>query len=219
MESRSGYDILWLDAHISKPKTCSELKLDFMESVAPAATTFDSLIDQMICNVREFAAPITFASNIQAMLEMIEQRLNDHAEIILISSGSLGSQIIPTIRERGWPIHSYYIFCFDTIGHSKWVSPLAKAGVNIQMFDFELDLLICLARDLSNKMIEKGNEVFDDNPQGALSYFECARTLAETAVKRDTPLGPNDMHRPSIKHRTILDGENGLIAKARRACG
>ena len=221
MASRSGYDILWLDEHIGTPGQCSKLKLDFQVDMAPAAATFGvpmDPMDQMICCVREFAAPITFASNIPAMLELIEQRVHEQAKLIFITSGSLGKEIIPKIRERGWPIHSYYIFCFDTVRYLEWALDLLDAGLDIQMFDFELDLLIRLATALSSKMIEQGKAVFDDNPRAALSYFECARTLAEKAVERDTPSDPNDMHRPSTKHRTILDGEDGLITRARRAC-
>ena len=219
MASRSGFSILWLDDHIGKPKRYSQLKLDFIDTVATAAASVDVLVDQAICHVRVFAAPVTFAWEIPAMLELIEQRSHVQAKIILISSGSLGKEIIPIIRERGWPIHSYYIFCGDTTIHAEWGSKHLDAGVDIQMFDHELDLLLHLARDLSNQMIEQGKAVFNENPRGALLYFECARTLAEKAVNRDTPMGPNDMHRPSTKHRTILDGEDGLIAKAKRACG
>jgi hypothetical protein len=222
MASRSGFSILWLDAHIGEGKQYPNLRLKFQVDLAPAAVNFDTPmdpIDQMIGCVQEFAAPITFASKIPAMLELIEQRSHDQEKIIFITSGSLGGQIIPTIRERGWPIHSYYIFCFDTVGNSEWALELLDSGVDIQMFDFELDLLIRLARDLSNKIIEQGKAVLNDNPRAALSYFECARTLAETAVKRDTPSDPTDMHRPSTTHRRILDGEDGLIARAQRACG
>ena len=222
MASRSGYDILWLDAGISAPGQCPRLRSRFQADLAPAAANFGAPIDPidlMICCVREFAAPITFASTIPAMLELIEQRSHDETRLILIASGSLGKQIIPTIRERGWPIHSYYIFCFDTVGHSEWALDLLDDGVDIQMFDFELDLLIRLATELSNKMIEQGKAVLNDNPRAALSYFECARTLAEKAVERDTPSDPTDTHRPSTKYRKILDGEDGLIAKAKQACG
>ena len=221
MASRSGFSILWLDAHIGTPGQCTGLKFKFQGDLAPAAANIDvpmDPMDQMLFCVHEFAVPITFASTIPAMLELIEQRSHDQAEIILISSGSLGKQIIPTIRERGWPIHSYYIFCFNTVGHSEWASDLLDDGVDIQMFDFDLDLLIRLARDLSNKMTEAGRAVLNDNPRAALSYFECARTLAEKAVERDTPSDPNDMYRPSTSHRHILDGDEGLIARAKRAC-
>ena len=222
MVSRRGYDILWLDANIGEDGQYPRLRSRFQGDLAPAAVNFNAPMDpinQMICCIEEVAAPITFKSEIPAMLELIEQGAHGATRLILISSGSLGSQIIPIIRERGWPIRSYYIFCGDTTIHAEWASNLLDDGVDIQMFDFELDLLLRLARDLSNQMIEQGKAALNDNPRAALSYFECARTLAETAVERDTPLGPDDTHRPSTNHRTILDGEDGLIARARRACG
>ena len=222
MVSRRGYDILWLDEHIGEDGQYPRLTYQFQGDLAPAAVNFNAPIDpinQMICCIEEVAAPITFKSESTAMLQLIEERAHGATRLILISSGSLGKEIIPKIRERGWPIHSYYIFCGDTTIHAEWALNLLDDGVDIQMFDFELDLLIRLARDLSKQMIEQGKAVFDDNPRAALSYFECARTLAETAVERDTPSDPTDTHRPSTEHRTILDGEDGLIAKARRACG
>ena len=185
--------------------------------MATAAASVDVLVDQAICYVRVFAAPVTFAWEIPAMLELIEQRSHEQAKIILISSGSLGKKIMTIIRERGWPIHSYYIFCLHLDYHLEWALTLLDDGVDIQMFDFERDLLIRLAGDLSKKMIEQGNVVLNENPRGAFLYFECARTLAEKAAERDTPSGPDDTHRPSTKHRKILDGEEGLIAKAKRA--
>ena len=221
MASRSGFSILWLDAHIGAPGQYFELKSQFQRDLASEVANFDTLtdpIDQIIGSIREFAAPITFASDIPAMLALIEQRSHAQADIILITSGSLGRQIIPIIRERGWPIHSYYIFSSNTVGHLEWALDLLDAGVDIQMFDFDLDLLIRLARDLSNKMTEAGRAVLNDNPRAALRYFECARTLAEKAVERDTPSDPNDMYRPSTSHRHILDGDEGLIARAKRAC-
>ena len=222
MASRSGFSILWLDAHIGAPGQCARLRSRFQGDLAPAAANFDvpmDPIDQLIGSIQEFAAPITFKSEIPAMLELIEQRAHEQAKLIFITSGSLGKQIIPTIRERGWRIHLYYIFCGDIDSHSEWALDLLDAGVGIQIFDFELNLLIRLARDLSSKMIEQGNAVFNDNPRGALLYFECARTLAEKAVERDTPSNPTNRHRPSTEHRTILDGEDGLIARAKIACG
>ena len=222
MASRSRFSILWLDSHIGKLNQYSQLKSRFQQDMAPAVPNFSTPpnpIDQMICCVQVHAAPFEFASNVPDMLELIEPRSHDDTKLIIISSGSLGREIIPIIRERGWPIHSYYIFCLNTVGYVEWALDLMDAGLDIQMFDFELDLLIRLARDLSDKIIEQGKAELDDNPKAALSYFECARTLAETAVERDTPSDPTDPHRPSTTHRRILDGEDGLIARAKRACG
>ncbi|CAF2337624.1 unnamed protein product [Rotaria sp. Silwood2] len=172
----------------------------------------------MICCIRELAAPVSFASSIEDSLELIDTHLYNNKKIILITSATLGKKIIPEIQQRNFLIHSYYIFCGCIQNHIDWVLEYIEEGLEIQMFDFEIDLLIRLSRDLSNELIKQGRQILDNNPKSALNYFECARTLAEKAVERDTPKDKNDLHRPSTKHRDILDGENGLIAKATRAC-
>jgi hypothetical protein len=221
MALSSAFSILWLDAHIGLPDQCKTLKSLFQAELASAAVEFPipvDPIDQMICSIREFGAPVSFASTIEDMLQLIETHLYDQKKIILITSASLGKEMIPEIQQREFPIHSYYIFCGHMTKNVGWALDYLDEGMEIQMFDFEIDLLLRLSRDLSNELIEQGKRLLNDNPESALKYFESARSLAEKAVERDTPKDKNDPHRPSTTHRKILDGENGLIEQARRAC-
>ncbi|CAF1235667.1 unnamed protein product [Adineta steineri] len=221
MTSNSAFHILWLDAHISLPTECRGLKTLYQSELALAAAEFPvrpDPIDVAICsNLHIFGAPFTFASAADVALKFIGDNSNQK-KIILITSASLGKEIIPKILVENFSIHSYYIFCGYMQANVAWASDYLDSGMNIQMFDFEIDLLLRLSRDLSNEFIEQGKILLNSNAKAALNYFECARALAEKAVERDTPSDPNDPHRPSTAHRRILDGENGLIALARRAC-
>ncbi|CAF1007205.1 unnamed protein product [Rotaria sordida] len=221
MALSSAFSIIWLDAHIGLNDQCRDLKKLFQAELAPAAAEFPipiDPIDQMICCIRELAAPISFASSIEDALELIDTHLYNQKKVILITSATLGKNIIPEIQQRDFPIHTYYIFCGCIKNHIEWVFEYLEQGIEIQMFDFEIDLLLRLSRDLSNELIEQGKKLLANNPQSALNYFECARALAEKAVERDAPRNERDLHRPSTKHRDILDGEDGLIAQATRAC-
>ena len=213
------FAIVWLDAHISILGQCNQLKSTFQVELAPiaAAVPVDP-IDLLIVCIRETCAPVIFAPTVEEALPIIEGLVQDNKFVVLITSGSLGRVILPEIQRRSLTLHSYYIFCANIEQHAEWVLEYLDQGLEIQMFDFEITLLIRLARDLSNELIKQGRELLDTDPVSALTYFQCARALAENAVARDAPSDAKDLHRPSTKHREILDGENGLIAQATRAC-
>ena len=190
----------------------------FQKDLVPIVPTSVDPIDDMICCLREHAAPISFASNIPDALELIETHARERKQITIITSASLGKLLIPEILKSPFTIESYYIFCGNMAGNVAWASEYLEEGLDIQMFDFEINLLIRLEKDFSGKFIEEGKNFLESNPQSALHYFRSARSLAENAVLRDTPTDPKDRHRPSTSHRQVLDGENGLIARAERAC-
>ena len=218
MASSASRSILWFDAHIALDLQCKGLKLMFQTDLTPIAQTSVDPIDDMICCIRQHAAPISFASNIPGALELIETHTQEGKQITIITSASLGKDLIPEILRRKFIIESYYIFCGNMAENKGWASDYLDDGLDIQMFDFETNLLICLERDFSAKLIKEGKNHLGSNPQSALHYFRSARSLVENAVLRDTPTDPNDRYRPSTSHRQILDGENGLIAQAERAC-
>ena len=221
MASSSSRAILWFDTHIGENKECNDLKNMFQSGLKPVAvdspaTEVDPINDMIFC-LREYAGPVSFASNVNDALELIETHAREEKKITIIVSGTLGKELIPEILERNFTIESYYIFCGYMKAHVAWAEKYLDDGVDIQMFDFEVTLLIRLEKDLSEKLIATGTELLQSNPRSALTYFQNARSLAENAVQRNTPTDPNDRRRPSAMHRQILDGENGLIAQAQRA--
>ncbi|CAF0752530.1 unnamed protein product [Adineta ricciae] len=213
------FAIVWLDTYISARGQYQQLKSTFQAELAPVAAAVPvDPIDQLIVCIRETCAPVIFAPTVEETLSIIERLVEDNKFVVLITSGSLGSVILPEIQRRSLTLHSYYIFCANMTHHAEWVLEYLDQGLEIQMFDFEITLLTRLARDLSNELIKQGNELLNTDPLSALNYFQCARVLAENAVARDMSSNATDLHRPSTKHREILDGENGLIAQAQRAC-
>ncbi|CAF5130879.1 unnamed protein product, partial [Rotaria magnacalcarata] len=75
MALSGSLSIIWLDAYIGLADECKGIKKLFQSELASAAAIFPVPIDpinQMICCIRELAAPISFASSISDALELIE---------------------------------------------------------------------------------------------------------------------------------------------------
>ncbi|CAF1058627.1 unnamed protein product [Adineta steineri] len=218
MSIDTGYIIIWLDAHIGAEENCRKMKQKFQVGVLEAAAVPPQPpdpIDDLICAMREYSAPVEFAQTDDEALNHIENNLACSKKIIFISSASLARQIIPEIQKKEFHIESYYIFCGDMTLHRDWAMDLMADGLEVQMFDFEVTLLTRLCRDMSNILIEDGKVSLKQNkPETALMYFQYAYALADKAVEYDKPKDPTDPHRPSTAYRGILDS---LIKTAKQA--
>ncbi|CAF1226012.1 unnamed protein product [Adineta steineri] len=218
MSIDTGYIIIWLDAHIGAEKNCQEMKQKFQVGLVEAAAVPPDLIDVLICDMSKCGAPIEFAQTNEDALNHIENNLACSKKIIFISSASLGREIIPEIQKKEFHIESYYIFCGDMKRHRDWAEDLINDGLEVQMFDHEVTLLIRLCRDMSNILIEDGKtSLSQKEPEIALAYFKYAYALADKAVEYDKPKDPKDpnvLHRPSTAYRGLLDH---LINTAKQA--
>ncbi|CAF1281574.1 unnamed protein product [Rotaria sordida] len=217
MALNSAYTIIWLDAHIGSKANCRQMKKDFevglVETAAVPPLPHDP-IDDLICAVREYSAPIQFADTTNDALNLIENSVTYNKKVILISSATLGKEIVPEINKQQLPIESYYVFCGNIENNRDWGSECIDNGLDIQMFDHQTTLLIRLCRDMSKILKKDGIAVLNaKKPEFALKYFEFAYALAEKAVEYDTPTNSSDKHRPSTEHRQEL---NSLIAKAKQ---
>lgn len=213
----SGYIIIWVDTHIGSKNNCIIMKKEFevglVEAAAVPPVPYDPIND-LICAVNEYSAPIMFADNPKDALDLIETNLN-FKKIILISSATLGKQIVPDIVEKQLPIESYYVFCGSIEHNRAWGEECINDGLDVQMFDHEKTLLIRLCRDMSKILTKDGEALLNaGRPESALKYFEFALAIAEKAVKYDTPVGASDTHRPSTEFRGTL---NRLIRRAQEA--
>jgi len=214
----TGYSIIWLDDHIGSKNNCRMMKTEFEVGLAEAAAVpplpYDP-IDDLICAVREYSAPIEFAATEKEALHIIVRNLAFMKKIIFISSASLGRKIIPEIQKNKFQIESYYIFCANMKEHREWGVECIDYGLNLQMFDHERTLLVRLGRDMSKILTEDGKVLLAANKyESALKYFEFALALADKAVEYDTPVDASDKHRPSTEYRQIL---NALINNAKQA--
>ena len=220
MELGSAYDIIWYDAHIGQKGQCHSMKTDFivklMESAALPPTQHDPEIDGRAMKTTIYPNPITFVHEEDQALELLET-VSKLKKVYFITSGKLGKEIIPKILTEKISIYAYYIFCGQMSAYTEWGVECVANKLNIKMFDFETDLLIRLARDMSREFIREGEKVLNlGHPRSADKYFEYAYRLAERANEREKANG-DSRHHPSNEHKRKLDGERGLIAQARMA--
>jgi hypothetical protein len=215
----SAYSIIWLDAHIGMEAACSQLKTEFMTNLCLIAAVppilHDPEIDGSAIIIPTYNRPIEFYDDPDAALSMIK-RLCITRKVVLITSATMGESLISKIKKEKIPMFGYYIFCSSLVNNTSWIVEHALEGLNILAFDFESDLLIRLARDITKEFIKEGQILLDLGlGNSASTYFTYARSIAENAVLVDAPMNDDDRHIPSATHRNILDGPNGLIQRAK----
>jgi hypothetical protein len=156
LELGPAYSIIWLDEHICKKGQCQKLKTDFcmelLETALVPPVRRDPEIDDVILAIREYCSAITFVDTEDNALEAIRKNLI-LKKVIFITSATMGRKIIPHILEEKFEIYAYYIFCGNINVHAEWGYTYVEKGLKFNMVDFETDLLIRLARDISKDLI------------------------------------------------------------------
>ena len=205
MTLANGVRFIWLDAYIGQEGEYEGFKRLFRTALDPTATMPPDAIDSLIRALNENVAPFLFADNCDAAMELIE--FHRDKKIFFISSGSLGKTIIPTIVRRYPQVHRFYFFCAIIENYVDFAMDYLGCLI---IFDFELDLLVRLARDISNDIISQGKEYLNNlnEPKNALKCFQAARTLNITANTLDR------LNSSFYEHLRMLEGENGLIRQA-----
>ncbi|CAF1534458.1 unnamed protein product [Didymodactylos carnosus] len=206
--------LIWLDQHIGISEYCVSLKKAFGMMVDPSSVcvTWDIKqidIDGLIRTPKEESAQNFYrllpCDKVEVCLELI--KANANKRIILITSGSLGEQIMPHIDQCP-QVDSVYVFCGNISHHIKWAIDYLDV---LQIFDHETDLLVRLVRDLSKYYIQKG-QVYLQNvrPTQALDCFSYAKQFIFRANSVD--------RRDYIDDLQTLDGSpplyQGLIFQA-----
>ena len=203
-----GVRIIWLDAFIGEDGKYESFKRNFQTTLRPAAAVPPDNINVLICSLTENAAPVLFAQTPAQAATLIEE--HHDKQIIFISSGSLGKPMIPLICSVYLHVYRFYFFCYD-IG--KYLEFAMDYVCCLQMFNFETDLLVRLARDISKDIITQGEGYLEiDDAENALKCFEHVSTLNNDANRIDT-LNP-----PCLVYLKQLNGDGnnvGLIQRAR----
>ena len=211
----SGYAIIWLDANIGPKDNHRMMKKEFqagLVEVAAVPPVPHDPLDDLLCAVREYSAPIEFVITPEEAVKLIRERSNVY-KIILISSASLGQKVVPMIEKHELNVKSYYIFCANIDGNQEWFLQCVGNGLDMQIFNHQISLLIRLCRDMSKILTNDGIDCLNaQRPTSALRYFEYALALADKAVMYDKPLDDSDSYRPSTDHQRKLQS---LIDKAR----
>lgn len=212
----SGYAIIWLDANIGPQNNHRMMKKEFqagLVEVAAVPPAPHDPLDDLLCAVREYSAPIEFVITPEKAIELIRERSNLY-KIILISSASLGQKVVPMIQEHQLNVKSYYIFCANIDGNQDWFLQCVENGLDMQIFNHQISLLIRLCRDMSKILTNDGIDCMNaQKPTSALRYFEYALALADKAVMYDRPIDDSDSYRPSTDHQRKLQA---LMEKARQ---
>ncbi|CAM4914928.1 unnamed protein product [Rotaria socialis] len=205
MPSENGIYCIWLDLHIGIIEEYRAFHEKFQEKLAPInGLPPDSINNLMLCFEQEIA-PIKFVSNIDDALVLIQNETEKR--IILISSGTLGKDIVPFVTENYPRVYSFYIFCAVISNHCRWALPYSSC---LQMFGHETDLLIRLLRDISKEFIHLGRSYLAvDEGESARQYFVTAQTLEIDANNADT------IHHTFNERLDLLQGPNGLIRRAK----
>ena len=184
------FAIIWLDTHISVPENNRVMKREFQANLVEVAAVPPEPhdpINDLICAIREYAAPIEFVVTPQEAVNLIRQRLDLH-RVILISSASLGRSVVPLIRENQFNVELYYIFCGHIDAHREWVAQCVGDGLNMQIFNHQAHLLVKLCRDMSQILAETGNGYMRrGRSDTAARYLEYADRLAARAALHDRP--------------------------------
>lgn len=191
------------------------MKIEFQTGLVEAAAVPplpSDPINDLLCAVREYSAPIEYAATTEKALELIRKCLSLY-RVILISSASLGRLIIPEILTNNLHVQSYYIFCTNVLKNREWFLQYLDDDLDIQTFDHQTVLLIRLCRDMSKILIDDGKAHLKAKRfQSPLQYFEFALALADKAVMYDKSIDQSDIYRPLTEYRRVLDS---LIREAR----
>lgn len=206
MALADGVRFIWLDAYIGQEGQYEGFKRLFRTALDPTVPMPPDKIDSLIRALDEHAAPVLFADSPKDALQLIETHRDKN--ILFISSGSFGRDIIPTIIREYPVVHRFYFFCAIM---ENYVDFAIEYAPYLQIFNFELDLLVRLARDISVDIIKQGREYLNmpNEARNALKCFEAAETLNITA---------NDLDQPGSAYYDnlrILQGETGLIQQAK----
>jgi tetratricopeptide (TPR) repeat protein len=203
----NGVRIIWLDAYIGEDGKYHAFKRKFHTTLEPAASVPPDALDVLIWALTQNAAPLLFAHTPAQAATLIET--HHDKRIIFISSGSLGQHMIPFIVAFYPYVHRFYIFCGDIKKYVEFGMDYASC---LQMFDFETDLLVRLARDISSDIIEQGKIYMEINDaENALKCFEHSLTLNINANEIDKLNGA------CLTYLKQLNGDGNNIGLIQRA--
>ncbi|CAM4796254.1 unnamed protein product [Rotaria magnacalcarata] len=132
--------VIWLDHHIGKNDDYIDLKRTLENAIdLDLGEPFPySEIDALILckqthELRE--RPLIPVTTINECLELID--LYRHKKIFLITSGSLGQNLVPYVLNSGRDLKKIFIFCVHMCSHIDWAMDFAE---QLLMFDFQTHL-------------------------------------------------------------------------------
>lgn len=203
----NGLRYIWLDTHIGIMGEYKQLKEQFQSHLRPVGAMPPNNTNELLCYFEENVAPIEFVSQPDDAVALIQRETDKR--IKFISSGLLGEPLIPQIIARYPRVDYFYIFCGYARRLTEWALEHGYEE-RMKILDHEKDLLLHVVRDASNDIIQFGKSYMDlCQGEHARKCFVTAQTLETMANEADPD------HAPLMINLDLLNGENGLIAKAR----
>lgn len=182
--------VIWADKYIGRPNSYEKLISMFWQttkfSFPPHTEDADTMARSYMINFHDVFEPIMTVDTIEGCIRLLKRYAEKH-KIFLITSGSFGCELIPSISSEDWNIASVYVFCGNLGAHVEWAWDFTNI---VQMFDHEDTLLCRLARDISRYYIQLGNTYRDlADHTSALTCFQYAKTLRLRAdfMEPDSP--------------------------------
>ena len=216
--------IIWCDASFVNPNDYNLMKEEFNETTTATSKKPSDSIDVQILDegreeLRSNDVPLITVPTPDDVEREIEKHKKD--KIFIICSGTLGRFLVPVIVRKYSYVHGFYIYTHNILLHRDWTE---KYSTMIKMFTFHTNLLLRLTRDIAYHFIERGRWFLSlDAADNALKLFEHAQKLEMVANAREKRLSNSDGSQwnpppPDFRdHLDLLEGEQGLIAKAEEA--
>lgn len=216
--------IIWCDVSFVNPNEYEPMTEEFNKTTTatiekPPDSIGMQILDEGREELRSNHVPlVTVATTDDAEREIKEHKKD---KIFIICSGSVGRYLVPKFVSKYSYIHDFYIYTHNILLHRDWTEPYEAM---IQMFTFHTNLLLRLTRDIGYHFIEQGRMFLSINaPDDALTLFNHAQKLEIVANEREKRLSNWDKKQskpppPDFRdHLDLLEGEQGLIARAEKA--
>ena len=139
---------------------------DEIDVLIEARSVYPSITSQLIpvCTIEE-------------CLQLIHS--NYHKEIFVVTSGSLGRELVPHVIKHYPYVEKVFVFCGNILSHMDWALNYVE---NLLMFDFHNDLFARLVHDVGMYYKQQGMIYADLNDHRlALYYYYIAKKLVMRA--------------------------------------
>ncbi|CAF3000895.1 unnamed protein product [Rotaria sp. Silwood2] len=168
--------IIWVDTFIGENNTC----IEFKDALANAIKLIKDEIDRLIVNneIYPLRRELITLRTIEECLEMID--INRDKKIFLITSGSLGLQLVPRVLNTFPCVEKIYIFCGYIRGLVDWAMDFTD---KLLMFDFPNDLFARVVYDIGMYYMERAINFSNSNEHiSALYYLYYCKTLVMRTI-------------------------------------
>ncbi|UJR20469.1 hypothetical protein I4U23_023598 [Adineta vaga] len=225
--------IIWLDKHIGQPNECVMLKHSFILAMNPTNGLYEQTLEiddtdrslatntAILVRIDNVEFMFQIFDNVEKCFEVIEKNL--HKRIFLITSGSKGKILIPSLKinfpEMFGEDNSMYVFCSnmnmvqvnDVRPTNAWAMHFLD---DILMYNHQNELLPRMVYDAASYFSGKANDLAKDGKfESALQYLLWAKQMYRrytliTKINTTPELESVDQRDQNIKHLRSQQTDN-----------